>query len=117
MSAETVPGAGWRRAGGSDVTAQPRKDLPYTLEIDGVEFEGTTTADGDVEQEIRADAQSGTLTLNPDRSGFWFSKCSSPVCASKLKRNGSWPSAQRQSSGKSAISGSPERHATPNSAS
>lgn len=48
-----------------DVDDQPRKDLPYTLEIDGVEFEGTTTADGDVEQEIRADAQSGTLTLNP----------------------------------------------------
>jgi peptidoglycan hydrolase-like protein with peptidoglycan-binding domain len=48
-----------------DVDDQPRKDLPYTLEIDGVEFEGTTTADGDVEQEIRADARSGTLTLNP----------------------------------------------------
>jgi hypothetical protein len=48
-----------------DVDDQPRKDVPYTLEIDGVEFEGTTTADGDVEQEIRADAKSGTLTLNP----------------------------------------------------
>jgi hypothetical protein len=48
-----------------DVDDEPRKDVPYTLEIDGVEFEGTTTADGDVKQEIRASAQSGTLTLNP----------------------------------------------------
>jgi N-acetylmuramoyl-L-alanine amidase len=48
-----------------DVDDQPREGLPYTLEIDGVEFEGTTTADGDVEQQIRADARSGTLTLNP----------------------------------------------------
>lgn len=48
-----------------DVDGEPRKDLPYTLEIDGVEFEGTTTAEGDVQQEIPADAQSGTLTLNP----------------------------------------------------
>jgi hypothetical protein len=48
-----------------DVDDEPRKDVPYTLEIDGVEFEGTTTADGEVKQEIRADARSGTLTLNP----------------------------------------------------
>lgn len=48
-----------------DLEDEPRKDLPYTLVIDGVEFEGTTTADGEVEQEIRADARSGTLTLNP----------------------------------------------------
>lgn len=48
-----------------DVDDEPRKDLPYTLEIDGVEFEGTTTADGEVKQDIRADARAGTLTLNP----------------------------------------------------
>ena len=44
-----------------DVNDEPRKDLPYTLEIDGVEFEGTTTADGDVEQEIPTGAQSVRL--------------------------------------------------------
>jgi hypothetical protein len=48
-----------------DVDDEPRKDIPYTLEIDGVEFEGTTTADGEVKHEIRADARGGTLTLNP----------------------------------------------------
>jgi N-acetylmuramoyl-L-alanine amidase len=44
---------------------QPRRNVPYLLDVDGKLFEGQTDGDGRIEIAIPPNARSGTLTLNP----------------------------------------------------
>ena len=49
-----------------DAEDKPRKGLPYTLHIEGLEIKGTTDGDGRLEEPIPPDAKNATLTLGKD---------------------------------------------------
>jgi len=48
-----------------DSKHQQRSGVPYTLEVEGQRFEGTTADDGKISQTIPPNAREGTLTLRP----------------------------------------------------
>jgi Putative peptidoglycan binding domain len=49
---------------------EPRKNEPYTLQLDGKVFQGTTDGDGKIELKVPADAQSGTLILRGGKEKY-----------------------------------------------
>ncbi len=51
-----------------DSQQQPRANVPYTLVIDGVSTSGTTTAAGEVVENISPNAKAGQIMLGQDRS-------------------------------------------------
>lgn len=50
-----------------DEDGEPRADLPYTLTIDGVSWEGTTDGDGAIEHAIPPNAREGELAVGDYR--------------------------------------------------
>jgi N-acetylmuramoyl-L-alanine amidase len=48
-----------------DESDKPRTDLPYTLEIDGQTFSGTTDSEGGLQHSIPPNAKRGKLTVRP----------------------------------------------------
>jgi hypothetical protein len=52
----------------SDFKTEPRANVKYTLNVEGTLYSGTTDGGGILEQQIRPNAMSATLTLEPGTS-------------------------------------------------